>query len=851
MKKQFEAALFDYSQGVLSLERTIREYWHDKKVNATGNIQNAPYSYVLGMFPYPSGNAHMGHALVYSLTDTTARLKRFQGENVLHPLGWDAFGLPAENAANKNNIHPAAWTESNIRTMRDEQIGQMGFSFDPARELNTSSPEYYKWTQWLFLQLYKAGLVYRAEEWVNWDPIDNTVLANEQVVDGKGWRSGATIERRKMEQWYIRITDYAERLHQGLNHLPGWSDAAKSAQRYWIGRSEGSDIDFNLHGHDKAEPVSVFTTRPETLFGATALVLAPENEKLDHFLKDEFKRQVLTYRQQALRKSEVDRISAEEKTGVATGIEVVHPLTGQVLPVYVADYVLNSHGTGAVMCVPAHDSRDYDFASAMGLSSIQVIDAGEPVDLPYTEAKGTLMNSGDFDGMVCENAAQAITEKMQEMSAGGASVRYKLKDWPLGRQRFWGAPIPMLQDQEGNWLAVPEDQLPVTLPAKEEIDFSAAKGRLSLETMDDFVHFAAQDGQEYTRETDTMDTFMCSSWYAWRFLGPQNDDQAWDPEEAFKWMPIDTYVGGLEHANQHLIYFRFMSYFLYDQGLTPSEEPIKKFLNNGMVQMGGTKMSKSKGNIVRPDDMIEKYGADALHMYILSTGPHDRNFEWREEGLRHKQAFLGRIYKLYREVKFSSSLIERLEASDVSESWSKDLLAKLDKTAKGIEQEILDHANYHVAIAKTHEFANEIFSRRAETNTAEREKVYQYVCQNFLKILGITAPHISEHLWQRSFDIQRSLFQQPWVNIDPALLPTQQYDFSVPVMINGKKRAEYRVSALQSDDEIIQGIMDRKEELALDTYFHGAAIGKTIVVRDKRAENAPKMVNLQLVKNHS
>ena len=847
MKKNIIDRIYrDYISECVSMEEYIRDFWKENKVNIRENKKESHNNYVLGMFPYPSGNSHMGHALVYSITDTIARMARFKGDNVLHPLGWDSFGLPAENAAIKHNIHPRSWTEKNIREMRDDQIGKMGFSFTINNELNTSSPEYYKWTQWLFLKLYNAGLVYRSQEWVNWDPVDQTVLANEQVINGKGWRSGALIERRKMEQWYIRITDYAERLYQGLDTLSGWSDAAKSAQRYWIGRSEGADIKFRLKIPKKDLEISVYTTRPDTLFGVTALLLAPENESLDDLFSLEVKNQVISYRSESLKKSETERSTDSAKTGINTGIIASHPITGAEIPVYISDYVIMSHGTGAVMCVPAHDKRDYEFAKSVNIPIITVINNPDESDSEgfYTQLDGTLINSGDFNGQGCREAIGNIIKYLESKNQGAKVTRYKLKDWALGRQRFWGAPIPLIQDKSGKWIPLEEDQLPVMLPDENEVDFSQISNKSSIIFPENFKTYIGSDGVAYERETDTMDTFMCSSWYAWRFLDTMNSSVAWDPEEANKWMPIDTYVGGLEHANQHLIYFRFMSYFLYDQGLTPTEEPVKRFLNNGMVQMDGAKMSKSKGNVVRPDEISGKYGADALHMYVLSIGPHDRNFDWEESGLRHKQAFLARVHKFYTDTNFICEVTTDLLPSDIQDNWSHNFIKLLYQLAEKIDHEINTNANFHVVVGKTHELANELFKRRDEcTGSAARIKIFNFVAQNFLKILGLTAPHLAEYLWIQVFNSNVSLYTQRWINIDKALLKSSDIDIAIQVMINGKRHGTVILPQDQNDESVAQTVIN---QLKTESDFPLESIVKTIVVRDRRNNNLPKMVNIRL-----
>lgn len=827
MKDLFLKAGRTYGQSVQEIELAAQESWRQENVYATpANTENGK-KYILGMFPYPSGNAHMGHALVYSLTDTTARLERFLGQSVLHPLGWDAFGLPAENAAIQRNINPATWTERNIEIMRDEQIGRMGFSFDPGRELNTASPEYYKWTQWLFLKMQEKGLVYRSKEWVNWDPVDKTVLANEQVIDGKGWRSGADIERRQMEQWYVRITDYAEDLWHGLDTLEGWSEGAKGVQRNWIGRSEGVDIDFALDNGDK---ITAFTGKPQALYGTTAILLNLENELVKTIVTDAQRAEVDSYVAQGMRKSEIARQSETPNGGIFTGRYAMHPLTQRDLPVYVADYVVNTHGVVASLCIPGDDARDMEFARAASLPVVTVLE------------DDVVINSGPFDGLDAESAADSITEKLEAEGVGKKNIRYRLRDWSIARQRFWGSPIPMMQDDAGNWHNVPEDQLPVRLP--DDVDFTAANGKSPLVVDDKFRTYVDSQGQHYTREVDTMDTFMCSSWYVWRFLNPGNDEAAWTKEDAFKWMPVDKYVGGLEHANQHLIYLRFMSHFLYDLGLTPTKEPITSFLDNGMVQLEGKKMSKSRGNVVRPDEMISKYGADALHMYILANGPADRNFEWNEGGLSHKRAFLNRIYNLYKSIDVPKGVIE-LDPASLEDPWSRDLIQTLKTTADEVVKDVKRDA-FHVLIAKTHTFANELFARREQVTSPERREVYGYVMQNYLKVLGLTAPHLSDVLWREAFDNNRSLFTQPWISVDAkALTNDHKATIQVPLLVNGKKKGMADVLVSNTDDEIIQDIIKNKDTSSLANSFDRARLDKGFVIRDGRTGTI-KMINLKI-----
>lgn len=803
MQKSFLDSASKYASQIKKIEKAIQEKWQQEKVYTSNNGRTTgDYKYIVGMFPYPSGNAHLGHALVYSITDTIARLERFKGHHVLHPLGWDAFGLPAENAAVKNKVDPQVWTSHNIQKMRDEQIGPMGFSFDYDHELNTSDPEYYKWTQWLFLKMYEHGLVYRAHEWVNWDPVDQTVLANEQVIDGKGWRSGVPVERRQMEQWYVRITDFAEDLHNGLDTLTGWSESALSAQRSWIGRKEGIDISFSTEG---GVSISAFTSAPENLTGASVIVLAPESTLLEKITTADRLTSVVEFKKKALLKKSIDRAGDKDNGGVFTGAYAIHPLTQKRIPIYVGDYVLDEYNNTAHICSPAHDEKDAAFCSRHGIT-------------PVTP-----------DGL----SAQDIVELLEKNNVGKKDIRYRLRDWAVGRQRFWGAPIPMLKDAYGQWFPVPEKELPVLLPQKCVPESLAKNASFKLVTTD--------DGRTFTRETDTFDTFMCSTWYLWRFLNPNKKDAAWDKNDAKKWMPVDVYVGGLEHANQHMIYLRFMSHFLHKIGLTPVKEPIRSFLDNGMVQSAGKKMSKSLGNVVRPDEMIEKYGADALHMYILSQGPYNRNFEWNEDGLSQKKAFLGRLYNFYTTAPLNKGKV-MLDVTDVADDWSKDLLSQLKQCADGVDHDISSRYSFHTAIAKMHDFANTLLPAKTEATTPERVKVFSYAAQSYLKALGTVAPHLSDAIWRDVFEVNSSLFKENWPTVDNAFL-LQKSLHEIPVMANGKKIGMVSVQDTANDNEVINAIAEAAEEGKLRQRFNQSAIAKSFVVRSSDTKKV-RMVNL-------
>ena len=808
------------------MEEAIQKKWKEEGIDAAHETSEEK-SYVLGMFPYPSGNAHMGHALVYSISDTLARLERFTGKDVLHPIGWDAFGLPAENAAIKNNVHPAEWTRKNIEKMRDEQIGPMGFSFDLNREIVTASPEYYKWTQWLILKLYENNLLYRADEWVNWDPVDQTVLANEQVVDGKGWRSGAPIQRKKMEQWFVRITDYAEDLWNGLDELD-WSSQAKAMQRNWIGRMEGVDLHFS--DVDKGVELTTFMQNPEYLCGIAALYIAPEHDLVDTLTKPSQKEAMQKYVGAAVLKNSTERVSQENLSPVFTGSYVTHPVTKQPIPIFVSDHILPSDGTGIATAIPAINNKDAVFAQRNQLKyPDKLLDEG-----------GMLINSWLISGKEPKEARKIITNYIEQKNIGERKVRYKLKDWSISRQRFWGCPIPFVKDSVGNFKPVSEQELPVLLP--KEMNFKLAKGRSPLTVDKSFLQYTnPQTGEKGTRETDTLDTFMCSAWYVWRFLDPHNSEKPWDPQKAKKWMPIDYYIGGLEHANQHMIYFRFMSHFLYKLGLTPVKEPVKKFLDNGIIKMGGHKMSKSLGNVVRPDEMINKYGADALRLYLLSDKPFQLDKEWSEDGLQAKKSFLTSLANMYKTVESHDD--EPLIAENLSKK-DKIILSQLDNTAKEVHYEIEENQSFHVAIAKIYKFANLLTSNRAQINEdTESGKAQRYAMKEFLKIMSVFTPHISDTLWRECFKEKRSIFTEKWPNLDTTLIEYKTDELAIPLTVNGKKKYELAIEASASNEEIEKTITESQDQKVQSCREAVGKDMKIIIIRDKKTL-LPRLINI-------
>lgn len=805
------------------IEEEARQHWAAEQVDRTDlDGTNPKRRYVLGMFPYPSGNAHMGHVRVYTISDVIARVSRLRGYNVLHPLGWDAFGLPAENAAIQNNVDPAAWTAENIRKMKDEQLNRVGFSFDLDHEVNSASPEYYKWTQWLFQELYDHDLVYRAEGWVNWDPVDETVLANEQVIDGRGWRSGAVIERRLLPQWYIRITKYAQALWDGLDSLKGhWSDEAIAVQRGWIGRSEGVEIDFPVEGSDLA--ITVYTTRADTLFGVTSVTLAPEHPLALELASAEQKDAVAQYAEWASGRGEVERESAE-RTGVALGRQCRNPLTGEIVPIYVSEYVLGGYGSGAIMNVPAHDARDFSFAVTEGLPIKQVIlppGASGPIDLTeaYTDP-GVMHDSAEFTGMRSDEAKQKIIDFVAEKGLGKRKVNFRLRDWLISRQRFWGAPIPMIHSDTHGWAKAPE--LPVMLPANP--DFSKGSGS-AMASAPGFVETTwPSTGEPARRETDTMDTFMCSSWYAWRFLDAKNDGQAWRDERSENWMPIDYYVGGLEHASQHLIYFRFISRFLHEIGRTPTPEPVLNFLDNGMVRLGGAKMSKSKGNVVVPTETIDRYGADALRLYILADTPLRRDIDWNDSGIEGKQRFLGQIWDLCGKVAGPASSSAPATAPEVTTPRGRKAMGELARLALEVAADIEERRGFHNAVARLHGFIGELRGLVNEADEAELP-VMRHVMAEFTKVLGGFAPHSAELLWREAFGGTASLFRESWPQPGAEYLVKDEVTYSIQV--NGKLRGTIDIAADAGEADVVSAA---RVEGKVAPYLEGQTERRVIFV---------------------
>jgi leucyl-tRNA synthetase len=803
-----------------------------------------PKFYVLEMLPYPSGQLHMGHVRNYSIGDALARHMWMRGYNVMHPMGWDAFGLPAENAALKNHVPPREWTLSNIAGMK-RQFKRLGMAFDWATEVTTCLPDYYRWNQWFFLRMYERGLAYRKKSKVNWCPDCATVLANEQVIDGCCWRHEDTIvEQRDLVQWFFRITAYAQELLEGLDKLDGWPEKVRTMQRNWIGRSEGTEVDFFLaedavrsDGHGKAAPagtrIRVFTTRVDTIFGATSVQLAPQHALVARFTAadPELKAQVDELIEQQKKAREAGDLGAIEKHGVPTGHFAVNPYNNQRIPIWIANYILADYGTGAIMSVPAHDERDFEFATKYGLPVQQVIrpEDESTVVLPFVSEKGVLINSGEFDGQSCTQAEK----RMQEVAASGffgePKVTYRLKDWGVSRQRYWGTPIPMVYcesqcDGDGP-LPVPDDQLPVLLPEKIEI---TQQGGSPLGRVPEFVNTTCPKcGGPARRETDTMDTFVDSSWYFYRYTDAKNANAPFDSEIVKYWFPIDQYIGGVEHAILHLIYSRFWTKVMRDLGLVENDEPVRRLFTQGMVIKDGHKMSKSKGNVVSPDDMVARYGADAARAYSLFAAPPDRDLDWQEDGVAGVSRFLARVWRLT--TRYAALAREgRDKQADVPTGISLKLLRKLHQTIAKITQDFEERWHFNTCIAAIMELVNEIQGADAQLAAGEvPAPVVLELLRSLVLLLAPFAPHLVAELWEELGE-ESSVLRAPWPESDAEL--AKEDELEIPVQINGKLVSVVRVAA-DADAKTIEtaALADEK----VQSRIAGKTVVKIIVVPRK------------------
>ncbi|WP_368251431.1 leucine--tRNA ligase [Enterococcus sp. 2201sp1_2201st1_B8_2201SCRN_220225] len=762
------------------VEKKWQKFWAANNTFVTHEDQDKPKFYALDMFPYPSGQGlHVGHPEGYTATDILSRMKRAQGYNVLHPMGWDAFGLPAEQYALDTGNDPAEFTEKNIQTFK-RQINSLGFSYDWNREINTTDPEYYKWTQWIFTKLYEKGLAYEAEVAVNWVPELGTVIANEEVIDGKSERGGYDVIRKPMRQWMLKITAYADRLLEDLD-LVEWPDSIKEMQKNWIGRSVGANVTFKVAGSD--ESFTVFTTRPDTLFGATYAVLAPELDLVNKITTPEQQAAVSAYVEEAAKKSELNRTDlAKEKTGVFTGAYAVNPVNGKEIPIWIADYVLSSYGTGAIMAVPAHDERDYEFAKTFGLEIIPVLDGGDVAVAAFTE-DGPHVNSEFLDGLNKEEAMDKIIAWLEERGVGKKEVSYRLRDWLFSRQRYWGEPIPIIHWEDGTTTTVPEAELPLRLPVTKDIKPSGT-GESPLANISDWVNVVDPvTGKKGRRETNTMPQWAGSSWYFLRFIDPHNHSELANYEKLERWMPVDIYIGGAEHAVLHLLYARFWHKFLYDLGVVPTKEPFQKLFNQGMILGGNNeKMSKSRGNVVNPDDVVETYGADTLRLYEMFMGPLDASIAWSENGLEGSRKFLDRIWRLI--VDEDGKMRDRIT------NFNDGKLTKVyHQTVKKVTEDY-EHMHFNTGISQLMVFINEAYKVDALP--------YIYV-EGFVQLLAPIAPHFAEELWQ-ILGNDGGISYVPWPVYDEAALVEDEVE--IVVQVNGKVKAKIMISPEATKEEM-------------------------------------------------
>lgn len=811
-----------------SIENKWQTKWAEEKTYKVTEDETKPKYYCLEMFPYPSGNLHMGHVRNYSIGDVIARFKTMHGYNVLHPIGWDSFGLPAENAAIKHKTPPAKWTKENIANM-NRQLHAMGLSYDWDREVTTCLPEYYKWTQWFFLQFYKKGLAYKKGASVNWCPGCQTVLANEQVVDGQCERCDSVVEKKSLEQWFFKITDYADRLLKDLDKLGGWPNKVRVMQENWIGRSEGAILRFPVQETD--DIVEVFTTRPDTVFGLSYMVLAPEHPLVEKLIADtEYEAGVRAFIKEVQQMTEVERSSTElEKKGIFTGAHVVSPANGAIVPILVGNYVIYEYGTGAVMGVPAHDERDFLFAKKYDLP-ITIVVSPEDQELrvedmqeAYTGA-GVMVNSGKFNGMKNEEAKKAIVDYLAETGMGEIKVNFRLRDWLISRQRFWGAPIPIIYCDHCGTVPVPEDQLPVLLP--HDVDFKPT-GESPLKYMDEFVNTTCPIcGRPARRETDTMDTFVCSSWYFLRYTDARNDKEPFAKDKVDHWMNVDQYIGGVEHAILHLLYARFFTKVLYDMGLVSVDEPFQNLLTQGMVLMDGSKMSKSKGNIVSPEAIIGKFGADTARLFILFAAPPERDLEWNDSAVEGCYRFINRVWRfVYDYVQGTQGQPVDYSSFGEPSGKDKDMRRLVHTTIKRVTDDIGSRFNFNTAVSAIMELVNGMYQYRELPD--HNNAVMAEAVDTLVLLLAPFIPHVTEELWQ-AIGHGESVHKQNWPAVDEKALVAEEA--TVILQINGKIRDKI-VLPLNVDKAEAEKIALAQPKIA--DMIAGKEIKKVIVVPNK------------------
>lgn len=809
------------------IEAKWQKYWEENKTFKVEIDKNKPKSYVLEMFPYPSGNLHMGHVRNYSIGDVIARFRTMKGYDVLHPMGWDSFGMPAENAAIKHGIAPKKWTLENIANMT-RQLKQLGLSYDWDREVATCKEDYYKWTQWFFELFYKRGLAVKKESAVNWCDTCNTVLANEQVIDGKCWRCDHTVQKKNLSQWFFKITDYADELLKDLDLLEGWPERVRTMQRNWIGRSEGLEFIFEIPSlNDK---VAVYTTRPDTAFGVTFMALAAEHPLLEKVCENNPKaEEIKAFCDKVRNQSEIERTSSEsEKEGIFTGVYCINPFTGRKVEIWVTNYVLYDYGTGAVMGVPTGDQRDWMFADKYGIDKIVTIcPVGKELKLEemtcaYEEKEGMLVNSGKFTGMEMHEAMSAIMDEAEAQGFGKRRVNYRLRDWLISRQRYWGAPIPIIYCPHCGEVLVPEEELPVRLP--EDVDFNAG-AKSPLATSESFLHCKCPKcGADAVRETDTMDTFLCSSWYYLRYTDPKNTEMPFDKDANMYWGPVDQYIGGIEHAILHLLYSRFFLKVLRDAGLVDYDEPFSNLLTQGMVIKDGAKMSKSLGNVVSPEEILEKYGADTARLFILFAAPPERELEWSDKGVEGSFRFLNRVWRIvYAFLPEIEKKVTNYDVAALTEA-DKDLRRVLHGTIKKVTADIDVRFNFNTAISSLMELVNALYAYKEAVAAPNAGLVYE-ATSALVKMLAPFVPHMCEELWDGAFDPTASVHTQSWPEYDEDALKVDNIE--IVLQVNGKVRGRLVVPAAATKEELEKIAM---EDANVKAHIGDATVRKVICV---------------------
>jgi leucyl-tRNA synthetase len=802
----------------LEVEKKWQKKWSESKIFESKEDSKKEKYYCLEMLPYPSGDLHMGHVRNYSIGDVYARFHRMKDGNVLYTAGWDAFGLPAENAAIKNKIHPAKWTKQNITRMR-EQLKTLGFSYDWSREIATCDPKYYKWTQWFFIKLWEKGLVFRKNANVNWCPLCQTVLANEQVSNGVCWRCDSHTEHRDLEQWFIKITDYADELLEGHKQLGGWSEQVLSMQKNWIGKSYGTEVNFKVS--DSGRNLKIFTTRPDTIFGVTFMVVAPEHEIISE-LKSKIKnyKQVVQYILISGRKSNIERVSSKEKTGIRLeGINALNPATKKEVPIFTADYVLMGYGNGAIMAVPAHDQRDWEFAKKFDIPIIEVIKGNNSDTSKHAyEDEGILVNSGEFSGVESVDAFDVVSSWIEKQGFGKKIVNFKLKDWLVSRQRYWGVPIPMIHCDHCGIIPVSEKELPVLLP--EDLEFTRT-GKSPLKTSKTFVNVKCPKcGKDASRETDTMDTFVDSSWYYVRYCDSHNDNAPFDSVKANYWMPVNQYIGGIEHACMHLIYARFWFKVMRDLGLVKHDEPFVNLLTQGMVILCGSAMSKSKGNVVNPDEVLQKYGADTARLFVLFAAPPQKQFDWSSSGIEGCCRFINRVWCLF-DVVNTKSIVA---IAAVSQKDKDDILRIMHKTVKKVTVDIEKKIQFNTAISSIMELVNALYSYKYHAND---DGVSLEVYKVLILLLAPITPHLCEEIWEK-FGNSECISIHPWPDFDESMI--KEFSIKIPVQINGKLKGRITVSVDVSEEEVKKAVSSDEK---MSVHLKDKQIVKFIYVKSK------------------